>query len=105
MNPDRGERAIVISPVTSYSWIYRNRAITFDNGKEFAGFKELERGTNENKNGLPRQFFPKGMDFRRIRQSDIDRALALLDNRPRKCLTYRTPTDVFWSRPMCCASD
>jgi IS30 family transposase len=98
------------------------KTMTFDNGKEFAGFKEMERGldmrsyfarpyhswergTNENTNGLLRQFFPKGMDFRKIMQSDVDIALKLLNNRPRKCLNYRTPTEVFWSKPKCCASD
>ena len=98
------------------------KTMTFDNGKEFAGFKELERGldmrsyfarpyhswergTNENTNGLLRQFFPKGMDFGTIIQLDVDIALELLNNRPRKCLSYRTPTEVFWSKPMRCASD
>jgi IS30 family transposase len=98
------------------------RTMTFDNGKEFAGFKELERalgmrsyfahpyhswerGTNENTNGLLRQFFPKGMDFGTITQADVDKAEALLNNRPRKCLTYRTPTAVFWGKPKRCASD
>jgi IS30 family transposase len=98
------------------------RTMTFDNGKEFAGFKELERGldmrsyfarpyhswergTNENTNGLLRQFFPKGTDFATIIQLDVDIALKLLNNRPRKCLNYRTPTEVFWSKPKCCASD
>ena len=98
------------------------KTMTFDNGKEFAGFKELERGlgmrsyfarpyhswergTNENTNGLLRQFFPKGMDFSTVLQTDVDSALELLNNRPRKCLNYRTPTEVFWSKPMRCASD
>jgi len=98
------------------------KTMTFDNGKEFAGFKELERGldmtsyfarpyhswergTNENTNGLLRQFFPKGMDFEKVMQSDVDIASGLLNNRPRKCLNYRTPAEVFWSTPMCCASD
>jgi IS30 family transposase len=98
------------------------RTMTFDNGKEFAGFKELEhelnmtayfarpyhsweRGTNENTNGLLRQFFPKGMDFSTIVQSDVDIAVELLNNRPRKCLNYRTPTEVFWISAMRCASD
>lgn len=98
------------------------KTITFDNGKEFAGFKQLERGlkirsyfawpyhswergTNENTNGLLRQFFPKGMDFRQVHQPELDKAVDLLNNRPRKCLNYRTPTEVFWSKPMCCASD
>lgn len=98
------------------------KTMTFDNGKEFAGFKQLEhslgirsyfahpyhsweRGTNENTNGLLRQFFPKGMDFSQISQSDVDRVVELLNNRPRKCLNYRTPAEVFWSKPICCASD
>jgi len=98
------------------------RTMTFDNGKEYAGFKDLkrglgmrsyfarpyhswERGTNENTNGLLRQFFPKGMDFSTVLKTDVDRALKLLNNRPRKCLNYRTPTEVFWSNPMRCASD
>src|SRR4030042_6880761 len=98
------------------------RTMTFDNGKEFAGFKELERelgmrsyfanpyhswerGPNENTNALRRQFFPKGADFRRVSQTELDRVVELLNNRPRKCLNYRTPTEVFWSKPMRCASD
>ena len=98
------------------------KTMTFDNGKEFAGFKELERGldmrsyfarpyhswergTNENTNGLLRQFFPKGMDFEKVMQSNVDIALELLNNRPRKCLNYRTPAEVFWRNPKCCASD
>ena len=64
-----------------------------------------ERGTNENTNGLLRQFFLRGMDFGRIMQSNVDKALELLNNRPRKCLNYRTPTEVFRSKPKCCASD
>ena len=94
------------------------KTMTFDNGKEFAGFKELERGLDmrsyfarpyhsweRGTNGLLRQFFPKGMDFGTIIQLDVDIALELLNNRPRKYLNYRTPTEVFWSKPMCCASD
>jgi transposase, IS30 family len=98
------------------------KTMTLDNGREFAGFKEMEqelkmksyfarpyhsweRGTCENTNGLLRQFFPKGMDFRTVTQSDVDRALELLNNRPRKCLNYRVSTEVFWSEPECCASD
>lgn len=88
------------------------KTMTFDNGKEFAGFKELEkaletktyfakpyhsweRGTNENTNGLVRQFFPKGTDFDEITKSELDKKVELLNNRPRKCLRYRTPAEVF----------
>jgi IS30 family transposase len=92
----------------------KRKTMTFDNGKEFAGFKALEkavgfccyfadpyssyqRGTNENTNGLLRQFFPKGTDFNKISEEEIDKAAALLNNRPRKCLNYRTPHEVLWS--------
>ncbi len=92
----------------------KRKTMTFDNGKEFAGFKEMEksvgfrcyfadpysswqRGTNENTNGLLRQFFPKGTDFNEISEEEIDKAAALLNNRPRKCLNYRTPHEVLWS--------
>lgn len=98
------------------------RTITFDNGREFAGFKELEqelgmrsyfaqpyhsweRGTSENTNGLLRQFFPKGMDFDDVSQSELDKVTELLNNRPRKCLNYRTPNEVFWGKTKRCASD
>lgn len=98
------------------------KTITFDNGREFAGFKELEqklnmksyfaqpyhswgRGTNENTNGLLRQFFPKGMDFDNVSQQELDKKVELLNNRPRKCLNYRTPNEVFWGKTKCCDSD
>jgi len=68
-------------------------------------YHSWERGTNENTNGLLRQFFPKGADFKRVSQTELDRVVELLNNRPRKCLNYRTPTEVFWSKPMRCASD
>jgi IS30 family transposase len=98
------------------------KTMTFDNGKEFAGFKELEkllgmrsyfanayhsweRGTNENTNGLLRQFFPKGTDFHQVSHLLLYKVAELLNNRPRKCLNYRTPAEVFWRRKICCASD
>ncbi|HPS55206.1 MAG TPA: IS30 family transposase [Sedimentisphaerales bacterium] len=92
----------------------KRKTMTFDNGKEFAGFKELEntvgfccyfadpyssyqRGTNENTNGLLRQFFPKGTDFNQISEEKIDKVAALINDRPRKCLNYRTLHEVLWS--------
>jgi IS30 family transposase len=88
------------------------RTFTFDNGKEFAGFNELEkhfdadvyfahpysaweRGTNENTNGLLRQFLPKKTDFRLLTQAQLDIITQRLNNRPRKRLDYRTPCEVF----------
>jgi len=85
--------------------------MTADNGSEFTQFKTLEqklgvkvyfanpysaweRGTNENTNGLLRQFFPKGMAFDRVTDEQVAKAVSLLNNRPRKCLGYRTPKEV-----------
>jgi transposase, IS30 family len=88
--------------------------ITFDNGKEFADhafmalcleadvyfarpYHSWERGTNENTNGLLRQFFPKKMSFANLSQIDVDDAVYRLNHRPRKCLQYRTPNEVFYN--------
>lgn len=93
--------------------------VTYDNGGEF-GEHELiekntglivyfaypyhswERGTNENTNGLLRQFFPKKTSFKYITQKDLDKAVSLINNRPRKRLHYRTPKEVFMK---CCISN
>jgi IS30 family transposase len=93
----------------------RRHSITFDNGTEFARCHRLEkhlgmqlyfadpgcpyqRGTNENTNGLIRQYFPKGTDFRDISHVEVRRAENLLNNRPRDCLGYRTPAEVFFEK-------
>jgi transposase, IS30 family len=94
----------------------RRHSITFDNGTEFARCHRLEnhlgvelyfaepgcphqRGTNENTNGLIRQYFPKGTDFRDITHHQARQAEDLLNNRPRACLGYRTPNEVFFGTP------
>ena len=93
----------------------RRHSITFDNGTEFARCQRLEphlgiklyfadpgcpyqRGTNENTNGLIRQYFPKGTDFRAITHDEVRRAETLLNNRPRACLGFRTPSEVFFEK-------
>lgn len=90
----------------------RVHTITSDNGKEFAGhetiaaelnasfyfahpYRSWERGTNENINGLVRQYFPKGTDFSKITQREVKAVEKRLNNRPRKTLGYRTPNQVF----------
>lgn len=90
------------------------RTLTVDNGKEFASFARIEsrlglkvyfadphspwqRGTSENTNGLIREFFPKGIDFRKVKKSEVARMTRRMNNRPRKCLGYRTPNEVFLS--------
>ena len=91
--------------------------LTFDNGKEFADhaffgncleadvyfahpYHSWERGTNENTNGLLRQFFPKAMRFTNLCDQDVDDAAYRLNHRPRKCLGYRTPHEVFYGYPV-----
>ena len=86
--------------------------MTVDSGKEFAGYLELknkldldvyfadaysswQRGTNENTNGLIREFFPKKFDFSTINQNHVDIVEDILNNRPRKCLGYKTPLEAF----------
>jgi IS30 family transposase len=86
--------------------------LTLDNGKENARFQTLEkktglnvffadpysswqRGTNENTNGLLRQYFPKRSSFRNMTDEDIAKAVRKINHRPRKCLGYRTPHEVF----------
>ena len=86
--------------------------LTTDNGREFAQYERIaatldadfffahpysswERGANENMNGLIRQFFPKKMPFNLITKKDIEMAMHRLNHRPRKCLGYRTPHEVF----------
>lgn len=86
--------------------------ITYDNGVQFSEHEETahdlaipiyfaypyhswERGTNENTNGLLRQFFPKGSSFAMITQQQIDRKVKLINHRPRKRHCYLTPYEVF----------
>lgn len=88
------------------------RTITFDNGPENRGWQELqsatgsrayfahpyhswERGTNENTNGLIRDYFPKGTDFGTIPDEQIAFVEHELNNRPRKRLDWKTPLQVF----------
>lgn len=84
-----------------------------DNGKEFSKHKELskkfngakvyfakphapwEKPTNENENGLLREFFPKGVSLSNVTQEELDKAYGLINNRPRKCLNWRTSKELF----------
>jgi IS30 family transposase len=87
--------------------------LTCDNGREFAGHEEVaaaldvdvffahpysswERGTNENTNGLVRQYFPRNRNLREVTREEVESAAARLNNRPRKKLGYRTPREVFY---------
>lgn len=87
--------------------------LTSDNGREFAGhirvakqlktkfyfahpYSSWERGLNENTNGLIRQYFPKKHDFTTITQKQVEKVMNKLNNRPRKCLGFKTPNEVFF---------
>jgi IS30 family transposase len=103
--------------VERFAKINRNKkhTITYDNGNTFAEYETTEketglsiyfafpyhsweRGTNENANGLLRQFFPKKSEFANIEQETIDKAAKLINNRPRKRHNYSTPAEVFHNR-------
>ena len=88
------------------------KSISLDNGSEFSEFRKLEqdlstlvyfaephkpwqRGTNENTNDIVRFFFPKGFDFRTITDEDVQFVEDLINNRPRACLNWKTPAEVF----------
>ena len=92
-------------------------SVTFDNGKEFAehatltrglridvyfakAYASWQRGTNENTNGLIRQIYPKPTDFTTVSHRAVARVEQLLNDRPRRRLNYRTPSEVL-NRYLC----
>jgi IS30 family transposase len=86
------------------------KTITVDNGTEFHGYEEIERatgvtfyfatpyhswerGTNENTNGLIRQYLPKRQSMKNLTQSRCSQIACILNNRPRKRFSFRTPLE------------
>jgi len=112
---ERGSAELTkIKTIERFKKIPKNKkhTITYDNGSTFAEhemtekktgieiffanpYHSWERGTNENCNGLLRQFFPKKSSFAIITQRQINEACGLINNRPRKRLGYLTPNEVF----------
>lgn len=96
-------------------WLKWLLSITFDNWTEFCDHEYLieqlkiktyfadpyssrQRWTNENTNWLLREFLPKGTDFTQITQAMLDKYVDMINNRPRKCLWWKTPKEMFfWS--------
>lgn len=87
------------------------RTLTLDNGSENAQHEAIteatgmkcyfahpyaswQRGTNESVNGLVRRYFPKGTDFSKITDEEVAKVELIINNRPRKCLGYKTPLEV-----------
>ena len=88
------------------------KSLTWDNGAEMAAHKVLtlatdiavyfcdpsspwQRGSNENTNGLLRQYFPDGVDLRQFSQAHLNKVANRLNTRPRKTLGYQTPAQFF----------
>lgn len=87
------------------------KTLTMDNGTENAGHEEItaatgvkcyfadpyaswQRGTNEQINGLVRRYLPKGTDFSKISAEEVAQIERLINNRPRKCLGFKTPIEI-----------
>lgn len=94
--------------------IHLRRTLTYDNGTEMSSHELLsnslgikvyfcdpgcpgQRGTNENTNGLVRDFFPKNTDFSKVSEEELLYVEKLLNERPRKILGYESPKTVFWN--------
>ena len=88
------------------------KTITCDRGSEFACWREIEKalhcdmyfadpycawqkGTNENLNGLLREFYPKGRNLARVSAKTLAQNVAKINNRPKKVLNFQTPADLF----------
>ena len=117
--PDRTAKAYTDATVLSLGKLPKGKrkSLTVDHGKEFANHREIftklsckvyfadphapwQRGTNENFNGLLRQFFPKRTSFADVTQEDVDNIALLLNRRPRKCLGWKSPEEVFFNKSL-----
>ena len=98
----------------------RVQTLTYDNGKEFANhasidkalgsttyfadpYSSWQRGSNENLNGLIRQYIPKSRPLSTVTDDELAKIEMLLNNRPRKRLGYKTPIEIFTSQLNCVA--
>lgn len=111
--PDRTSETVTAAIIELLSQFPSHliKTITCDRGKEFAQYKDIEdalmcemyftdpycawqKGTNENSNGLLREYYPKGMDLSLTNDEEVSEVLNRLQNRPRKCINFKTPLEV-----------
>ena len=113
--PDKTSSAVRSAIMSLFAQVKRCavQSLTLDNGKEFAWHEKIsadhdglsiyfahpgrpgERGTNENTNGLIRGYLPKGIDFRSLSHEEAKAVQDRLNDRPRKCIGFLTPNEVF----------
>lgn len=112
--PDRTAASMQTAIATLYNTLPKGafRTGTTDRGKEFACYTEVkeqlglplyfadaysswQRGSNENSNGLLREFYPKKTDLALVPQEELTHNLFLINSRPRKCLGWKSPIHVF----------
>lgn len=113
--PSRKEKLVTSAIIEMMSSLpnYMVKTITCDRGKEFSGYEKIEktlncdvyfadpycawqRGTNENTNGLLREYYPKGMDLSFVTKSCIEEKVNRLNTRPRKCIGFNTPEEILY---------
>ncbi|MBU1132962.1 IS30 family transposase [Patescibacteria group bacterium] len=111
---DRTSQATTLAVIERTNWLPRilKQTLTIDNGPENQAWQKIEsrtglrcfyahpycsgeRGTNENTNGLIRDYLPKKTDFTEISQEELSRVEYMLNARPRKRLDWRTPLEIF----------
>lgn len=110
--PDRTEKNVTRAVIDALGDLPKEmvKTITFDRGKEFSGYLKIEeklecktyfcdpycawqKGTNENTNGLLREYYPKGMDLSEVNEEELELVQSRLNNRPRKCINFKTPNE------------
>jgi IS30 family transposase len=112
--PDRKGCTLAKAVIAALSQLPKGavKTITCDRGSEFANWREIEsaldcqmyfadpycawqKGTNENLNGLLREFYPKGHNLSRVSPKTLEKNLALINARPKKILNFQKPQDLF----------
>lgn len=113
-SPDRKAETVAALVIKTLSALPKGavKTITTDNGNEFALWENMERaldceiyftdtycswqkGSNENANGLLREFYPKGRSLARVSAKTLANNVAKINNRPKKVLNFHTPADLF----------